>query len=327
MSGLGGVDSTKTGLAARSTAALGAKPLFRTLPHEWAFGAFLLSMVLRLAFNGHALNPYTALFLALFIGGIGLCALTSLHPSRLRWTLRLLWYPSIMGVSFYALAGAIPLLDMPAADARLAAWDMRLLGQPAAEFFTSTQSARLTDFMAVAYCLFFFYLILGPAHYGLRDTPRFRACMVGLFTLYALGLTGYTVLPATDPLYTVNFSATLPESPFAEALLTAISGAGNGFDVFPSIHVAVTLYLLVFDFLNFRRRFWLLLLPCCLLWVSTVYLRYHYFVDVLAGVAVAVVGLATASAYQRSRLALAIDAAARRADSATGSERSVHARR
>jgi membrane-associated phospholipid phosphatase len=40
-----------------------------------------------------------------------------------------------------------------------------------------------------------------------------------------------------------------------------------------------------------RPRFWFCLLPCVGIWISTIYLRYHYFVDVLAGTAVAAIAL------------------------------------
>ena len=78
--------------------------------------------------------------------------------------------------------------------------------------------------------------------------------------------------------------------------------ASNGVDAFPSIHVAVSLYLLAFDRMYYRRRFWRLLVPCVALWISTIYLRYHYAVDVIAGFAIAAIGLRVAALYGRSSL-------------------------
>jgi len=68
-------------------------------------------------------------------------------------------------------------------------------------------------------------------------------------------------------------------------------------DVFPSVHVAASLYLLLFDWQHCRRRFWWVLGPCLVLWWATVYLRFHYFVDLLAGVAVALIGWWMARKY------------------------------
>jgi membrane-associated phospholipid phosphatase len=79
--------------------------------------------------------------------------------------------------------------------------------------------------------------------------------------------------------------------------LGAVDRGSNTVDVFPSVHVAASLYLLLFDWQHCRRRFWWVLAPCMVLWWSTVYLRFHYFVDLLAGVAVALVGLWVAHKY------------------------------
>ena len=57
----------------------------------------------------------------------------------------------------------------------------------------------------------------------------------------------------------------------------------SGFDVFPSLHVTITCVLLAHDWVEVRRRFWVMVGPVAGLVVSTVYLRYHYGLDVLAG--------------------------------------------
>ena len=66
-----------------------------------------------------------------------------------------------------------------------------------------------------------------------------------------------------------------------------VSRGSNGVDAFPSLHCAVTSYLLMFDWWHRRWRFWIYLVPCAGLWLATVYLRYHYAIDCLAGFALA----------------------------------------
>jgi membrane-associated phospholipid phosphatase len=73
-----------------------------------------------------------------------------------------------------------------------------------------------------------------------------------------------------------------------------VTAGSNRVDVFPSLHCAVSGYILGFSFRYQRREFWLLLLPICGLWLATIYLRYHYLVDVLFGLALSGVGLAIA---------------------------------
>jgi membrane-associated phospholipid phosphatase len=64
----------------------------------------------------------------------------------------------------------------------------------------------------------------------------------------------------------------------------------------------------VFDFWHYRKRFWILIAPTLALWISTVYLRYHYVVDLVAGFAITIVAIVVTRAYERSRLAAELDA-------------------
>lgn len=282
--------------------------LFTVLPHEWLFGGFLALMSLRLAFGAGLANGYTLAFFAYTGVCIALVYWSGPQPSPTRWRIRLLWYPCAMGLSFYTLAPVVHLLGTAMADARLAAWDHALLGFEPAQALAGLHLPGLTDFMVVAYLFFFYYLIFGPAYYCIHDLARFRACFVGLFTTYALGFLGYTVLPAGWPHLAMTGLPSLPGGALTHWMLPLINHGSNGVDVFPSIHVAASLYLLMFDARHYRRRFRWLLLPCIALWFSTVYLRYHYVVDVLGGVAIATAGIATALRYERSALARTVDA-------------------
>ena len=63
---------------------------------------------------------------------------------------------------------------------------------------------------------------------------------------------------------------------------------------FPSLHAAVSLVALVYAWRYVRAWFWVLLPFVLGLWVSTIYLRHHYVVDLLAGWLLAPVAVAVA---------------------------------
>jgi len=274
---------------------------WQLLPHEWAFGGFLLLTAGWLAAHAGFADGLTVFFLVLTAIGPILARWCAQSPSALRWRVRLLWYPSAMGLSFYALPAAIAHLHRANADLPLDRWDMRLLGLHAADLFTALQSPVIADLMMAAYVFFFYYLIMGPAHYLIQDLRRAQACFAGLFTIYALGFTGYMLLPAAGPHVALSFAQPLAEGTVNQWLAPLINRGSNGIDAFPSIHVAVSAYLLAFDARHHRQRFNWLLVPCGILWVSTMYLRYHYFIDVVAGFGVTVLGLAVAFRYERSQ--------------------------
>lgn len=285
---------------------------WQTLPHEWAFGGMLLLMAVRLLLHTPLSAAYAALFLGYFLLGLVLVWWCSSKPTPLRWRIRLAAYFCLMGLVFYSLPAVVALLQVPAADAVLQSFDQLLLARPAADYFLAIHSPLLTDVMVLAYLFFFHYLLFGPGYYCFNDLQRFRLNIIGLFSIYAVGLLSYSLMPAGGPHLTQHFAAALPAGPLARLMLPVIDGGSNGVDAFPSIHIAVSAYLLGFDALHYRRRFRRLLLPCVLLWASTVYLRFHYLADLAAGFSLAPAGLAVVWLYQRSRLGQAIEGTAER---------------
>ena len=280
---------------------------WHVLPHEWIFGGFLVLTTLRLLERVGISDWHTQVFIAFAVGSVVAVIASGRAPGQMAWRARLLWYPSVMGISFYILGTAVPLLGMPSADALLAQGDQSLLGFTPAVALTKLHWPWFTDFMVVAYLYFFFLLNFIPGWYCVYDLARFRACITGMFTTYALGFMGYTLLPAGGPHLSMSGLPPLEGGWLTQVMLPVINRGSNGVDVFPSIHGAISLYLLVFDFRHCRRRFWWLLLPCIALWVSTVYLRYHYVVDLLGGVVIAAMGVGTAYLYERSKMAREIE--------------------
>ncbi len=280
------------------------------LPHEWWFGGFLAWMGVRLLIAGGAAMAWSCVYLGGLAGCVAVAFWAQRKPNPLRWRVRLLYYPAVMGISFYAMKEAGPLLGVPKVDALLLAWDRALLGETPALAWEKFLRPWLVDLSMAAYLFFFYYLIAGPGRYCIRDLPLFRKCIVGLFTLYGLSFISYTVFPAGGPHRFMAFETPLNGPWLLNWTLKPVNDGSNCMDVFPSVHFAATLYLLLFDWRHHRRRFWWLLLPCLMLWFSTMYLRFHYFVDLLWGVGVALAGWFVAQRYARSAQEQAIRAEA-----------------
>jgi hypothetical protein len=279
----------------------------KVLPHEYAFNALLAYIALRVSLVAGPLDPHAIGFFAYAAVGLLLIPWCEQRPTTRRWRARLLWYPTIMGLSFFTLNSAIWTLGPADADPLLARWDVALLGAPATAYFAPIESKWLNDVMMAFYLFFFYYLVFGPFHYWRHDLRRFRNCFVGLFVLYAIGFLGYSLLPAGGPHWNPALKP-LDGGPLLDYMHPLINAGSNQVDVFPSIHAAASLYLLIFDFSNYRQRFWILLVPTLGLWVSTVYLRYHYAVDLVAALAVTLLAVAVQHGYERSKLAATLDA-------------------
>ncbi|TCJ14666.1 phosphatase PAP2 family protein [Parasulfuritortus cantonensis] len=271
----------------------------RLLPHEWLFGAYLALTWLRLVAAQGVLGGDALIYLA----GLGLAAGLAVWGERrataTAWRWRLLYYPVAMNLYFQEMRNAIPALTAYRFDADLRAIDRILLPDSPAFLLQPYANPALTELFSLAYLLFFPYLLFSLIYYFVGELPRLKAFVAGLFSLYGIGFLGYTLVPAAGPYLAYDFAA-----PLAGGQLTAwnaelVRQGSIGVDVFPSLHVAVSGYLLGFDFRHKRRRFWAYLGPCVLLWLSTQYLRYHYFIDVLAGVALALFALRVAERQYR----------------------------
>jgi hypothetical protein len=266
------------------------------LPHEWVFSTFLFITGFRLLTQNSGRN-WALVYFGCLASVIGMIFWWERDPTPSRWRLRLWFSFVIMGVSFYAMRAAVPLLGHPSVDALLLHWDRELLGETPAVVWEFWLYPWVEDLAMAGYLFFFYYLLAGPGHYSSRDLPAFRKCIVGLFTIYGLAFLGYTVFPAGGPHLAMSFQRPLQSSWLFDSLLETVTRGSNTVDVFPSVHVAASLYLLMFDWQHWRRRFWWVFAPCAVLWCSTMYLRFHYFVDILAGATVALIGWWTAQRF------------------------------
>jgi membrane-associated phospholipid phosphatase len=137
-----------------------------------------------------------------------------------------------------------------------------------------------------------------------RRFAAFRASTLAIMTCFYLGYGLYVLLPAAPPRlvlvheYTRNlygypqFFSRLNAEAFS--LLPVDSRAA-----FPSLHTAVSLVMLAGAW-RYLRLWFLAALPLCLgLWVSTIYLRHHFAVDLIAGAALAPVAVFLAPRIDR----------------------------
>src|SRR6185295_16806001 len=125
-----------------------------------------------------------------------------------------------------------------------------------------------------------------------RELALAKRFASGCFSIYGLGFIGYSLLPAAGPwkALATEFREPLTGGWLTDLNMLIVSRGSNGVDVFPSLHCAVSAFFLCFDCRHRPLRFRILLLPCVGLWISTIYLRYHYAVDVVAGFVLAAFG-------------------------------------
>ena len=121
---------------------------------------------------------------------------------------------------------------------------------------------------------------------------EFRAATMGVLMCFYLGYFLYVLFPAAPPrlVLVYEFKRNLQGYPSLMSNLSAQALSLLPLDsraAFPSLHAAVSLVALVYAWRFVRPWFWVLLPFCVGLWVSTIYLRHHFVVDLIAGWALA----------------------------------------
>jgi hypothetical protein len=261
------------------------------LPHEVAFGALLLLTSARLILVEGFAGAHSLYFMGLLAVS---AAVVRLGERRSR----LVYYAVVVQAFFYLIRHAVDVFHPLRADALLERADLRLFGFNPNLALERFSWPLLSDALSACYLFAFLpYLAFAFVAYFRGELETFKRFCSGLFTVYALGFLGYTLWPAVGPYAAMagRFQGPLAAGGLAAAHHAFVVRGTNGIDAFPSLHCALTAYVLFFDRSQAPRRFRLMLAPVVLLWVATVYLRYHYVVDIAAGFAVAAIGLWAAS--------------------------------
>ncbi|MEK7250363.1 MAG: phosphatase PAP2 family protein, partial [Bacteroidota bacterium] len=226
------------------------------------------------------------------------------------------WYvPIATFFSFKALYFMIkPIHGGRDYDDVLIAIDRRLFGVDPTVWLTQFATPWLTEILQIAYALFYFlFLILGYEFYQRHNLDLFHyfmfTCVYGFFLSYL----GYFLLPAVGPRFTLHDFAMLDQelpgvwlTPYLREFVNAGGsipiGAPNSIaiglsqrDVFPSGHTMMTLVMMYLSakYKAKSRRF--IHIVGTLLIVATVYQRYHYVIDLIAGAVFALLCIATSS--------------------------------
>jgi membrane-associated phospholipid phosphatase len=191
-------------------------------------------------------------------------------------------------------------------DALLIRFDRWLVGVDPTVALERFATPLLSDVLTVFYSLYYFHpIVLGtivllddrarpPAA---RDFNRYAFVMVFVFFVsYA----GYFLVPAVGPRFTVTHAGPLPRGAVAQAIDSTLDWLeSNKRDCFPSGHTMVVVAVLLEAARRSRKTFWIFLPFAIGLLMATVYCRYHYVADVLAGLALVFVTVPLGNALYR----------------------------
>jgi len=204
------------------------------------------------------------------------------------------WYPLLyVSACYREMSVLIPAIRRKDFDAALARLDFSWWGVHPTVWLERVQSPLLTEFMQIVYTLFLFMILLVAGLLWRRrrwEEFRFYAFLLSLGFL--VSYVGYFLVPVRGPrfllapLQHVSLQG-LWSFPFLRNALDVLEAAH--YDCFPSGHTELILLACWYSRWLSNRLFRVFCAYTAAMLLSTVYLRYHYTVDLAAGAVLAAV--------------------------------------
>ncbi len=219
-------------------------------------------------------------------------------PSRVGRLRSAFYRLSLVGApvtTYLALRWVLPVIAPNALDAALLGLDLRVFRVEPAIAWDRLVTPALTEWFSFFYYSYFFVLAAYaiPLALALDDGPALREFAFGLLLLFCVGHIVYVVVPAWGPhVYVRTFARPLEGGVFWPLVNETVRSAGAGKDVFPSLHTAAPVFLVLYSIRHRAVAALRFALPVLVVFASqivlaTMFLRWHYLVDVVAGVLLA----------------------------------------
>ncbi|HEY3107551.1 MAG TPA: phosphatase PAP2 family protein [Chloroflexota bacterium] len=247
---------------------------------------------------GRFLWTTTSLSALLVVVSVAVVRITRLDPAFGRWL-------AGMSLTFCIYAALPPWLEGLAGAPidPLLEWSERaVLGTTLAQLLEPYVNDGWTLFWGLAYSLhvpLFFALPL--LHHRARRRARAERLVLTLAVAMYLGFVGYVLFPALGPVGTMSGLRPLGSNVATET----VAAYGVALGTFPSLHAGVCSAVAIDGWRTSRRLGVAFTLAAALIWGSTIYLRYHWLPDLLAGLLLVLVADALArlllAAWPRDR--------------------------
>ena len=188
-------------------------------------------------------------------------------------------------VNFY-----IPVFAPVDRDSWLLAVDHWIFGQQPSIWLQSWIRPWLSDYFSFVYMIWFPMIFFTVLLMLLKSREAVTSYLTSALFAFYIGYICYTLVPAVGPLYSLadQYTVSLGGGAITSMQMGVVAqDLSIPRDVFPSLHTAMSC-VMFFYIAKYRRRWLWLYAPIAVsILMSTVYLRYHYFIDVVAGIALA----------------------------------------
>jgi hypothetical protein len=228
-----------------------------------------------------------------------------LKPGRLRAFIYRVGLFAPMLTSYFELRFLLPALQPHLLDLRLYALDRAIFGTTPSLWLAQFNHRPLVEWISFFYYSYFYLLaaIILPTLFFDKGV-RHRQFLIGALVVCGGGHVIYTLVPGVGPFRTIDFPAPIDGGFWWHQVQTTVAQAGAQLDIFPSLHTAYPTYFTLHAWAYrreapFRQTWFFIAIFTAHMVAATMFLRWHWFVDVLAGALLAFTARAIAVAIER----------------------------
>lgn len=285
--------------ARASRAGFSRKVLYALAAQDWLLlGYFFLLGTCVVAVNGPHRDEsllWIGVDTAVLAAGLLACR-GELLPERAGTVLYRAAIVGTLVASFLQLKGILADFAPRAVDAQLLALDQRVFGVEPALAWDRLVLPWTTEYFSFFYFSYYFLLATHvlPIVFATKDARSLAEFSLGILLVFCVAHVVYMLVPAFGPYRHVPeaFEHTLRGGPFWRAVWGTVATAGAQMDCFPSVHTAAPTFLSIYSFHRRRVAPFKYTWPVTVLFtsqiiVATMFLRWHYLIDILAGVTLA----------------------------------------
>jgi len=218
-----------------------------------------------------------------------------------------LWAPlayrlSLQGIvqfSYFFLGTYLPLVNSRSLDPQLHTFDRVFFGFEACIWADHHVTPFATEWFSFFYFCYFFLLLAHSAPIMLfsRNERLLSEFTIGILVLFCVGQALYALVPGFGPVreLAAEFQSRFPRGLWLDSVMRTVASGGAQKDIFPSLHTAAPTFFTLFSFRHrhqvpFKYTWPFVGFFCLNIICATMFLRWHWVIDVAAGLTLAGVG-------------------------------------
>jgi hypothetical protein len=203
----------------------------------------------------------------------------------------------VVQISYFFFRELLPLVNPRSVDVELHQLGVSLFGaEPAVRLDPSVNPAT-TEWFAFFYFGYFFVLATHvlPILFLGKDKRLLGEFTFGLLFMFCVGHTLYMLVPGYGPYRAIagEFRHALPDGMWLNVVMETVAEGGAQKDIFPSLHTCAPTFIALYSFRHralppYRYTWPVVLLFAGNIIVATMFLRWHWLVDVVVGLGLAI---------------------------------------